>query len=331
MGFLPIGKVLFPCSAATLSSSVLVPCLTDTFSDHGDAATPTTAGPAATERSRDATDNWDTDLNAAAVEEAALGAERTANAHIFQLQFAPTRHPRLTVPLTSPQSSHTPTSTNGQTRPVPPSLNGSEESHSSSAPAPRDSVAPPAEVTRTPAGVTAAFPMPIKPTQPHPAISIPNGYHIQNNYAPSMPNGNTTCLYPGAQQNGLTVTQIQLKGAFTNGRSEMPIAVNGSRHASYIGYVVSNGTNSTSQCCANVGTNLTPTLVGSALDNRSTKFASRSKCSIALRTCIPRGWPDTNPTASPLLHHHQMVSGTGMTYRGEAFTAFLYFLHLCIM
>ncbi|KAF8492026.1 root hair defective 3 GTP-binding protein-domain-containing protein [Russula emetica] len=53
---------------------------------------------------RDATDNWDTDLNAAAVEEAALGAECTTNADTFQ------RHP------------------------VPPSLNGSEESHSSSTP-----------------------------------------------------------------------------------------------------------------------------------------------------------------------------------------------------
>ncbi|KAF8500510.1 root hair defective 3 GTP-binding protein-domain-containing protein [Russula emetica] len=53
---------------------------------------------------QDATDNWDTDLNAAAVEEAALGAECTTNADTFQ------RHP------------------------VPPSLNGSEESHSSSTP-----------------------------------------------------------------------------------------------------------------------------------------------------------------------------------------------------
>ncbi|KAF8483251.1 hypothetical protein F5888DRAFT_1812409 [Russula emetica] len=42
---------------------------------------------------RDATDNWDTDLNAAAVEEAALGAERTANA--FQQQFVHTYHHRF--------------------------------------------------------------------------------------------------------------------------------------------------------------------------------------------------------------------------------------------
>jgi hypothetical protein len=57
-----------------------------------------TAGPAAaatTERSWDATDNQDTDFNAAAVEEAALGAQHTANAHIFQQQFAPTCHPRF--------------------------------------------------------------------------------------------------------------------------------------------------------------------------------------------------------------------------------------------
>ncbi|KAF8497263.1 hypothetical protein F5888DRAFT_1831762 [Russula emetica] len=67
-----------------------------------------------------------------------------------------------------------PTATNGQTSPVPPSLRVLEESHSSSTPAPqRDSATPSAEAT--PAGVTAASPMPIKPTQPHTAISIPNG------------------------------------------------------------------------------------------------------------------------------------------------------------
>ena len=50
------------------------PCLTDTFSDHLSAATPTTAGSAtaATERSWNATDNWYTNLNAAVVEEAAF-------------------------------------------------------------------------------------------------------------------------------------------------------------------------------------------------------------------------------------------------------------------
>ncbi|KAF8494918.1 hypothetical protein F5888DRAFT_1635842 [Russula emetica] len=67
-----------------------------------------------------------------------------------------------------------PTATNGQTSPVPPSLRVSEESHSSSTPAPQqDSATPSAEAT--PAGVTAASPMPIKPTQLHAAISIPNG------------------------------------------------------------------------------------------------------------------------------------------------------------
>jgi len=75
-----------------------------------------------------------------------------------------------------------------------------------------------------------------------------------------MPNGTTTYLHPGAQQNGLTVPQIQLKGAFTNGQPEMPIAVNGSRPASYIGHVVSNGANYNLPVGAvgvNVGTNLT--------------------------------------------------------------------------
>ena len=51
--------------------------------DYDGAATPATAAraAAATERSWDATDNRDTNLDAAAVEEVALGAERTAGAH----------------------------------------------------------------------------------------------------------------------------------------------------------------------------------------------------------------------------------------------------------
>jgi len=87
-GFFPTERVLHTRSAV-MPSSVLVPI------SHRHA----------TERSRDATDNWDANPNAAAVEEAALGSERITNAHIFQLQFAPTRHPVLTAPLTSPQSS----------------------------------------------------------------------------------------------------------------------------------------------------------------------------------------------------------------------------------
>ncbi len=43
-----------------------------------------------------------------------------------------------------------------------------------------------------------------------------------------MSNGTTTYLHPGTQQNGVTVPQIQLKGAFTNSQLEMPIAVDGS-------------------------------------------------------------------------------------------------------
>ena len=242
----------------------------------------------------------------------------------------PLATPVLTAPLTSPQSSPTPTATNGQTSPVPPSLNGSEESRSSSTPAPqRDSATPSAEAT--PAGVTAASPMPIKPTQPHAAISIPNGYHIQNNYAPSMPNGTTTYLHPGAQQNGLTVPQIQLKGAFTNGQPEMPIAVNGSRPASYIGHVVSNGTNFNLPVGAvgvNVGTNLTNVNL-KLQPSRAVPWttAQRNSQAVAIAQSLsphmhahsptpqvspPRG--GQTPTASPSLHQQQIVSGTGATY-----------------
>jgi enhancer of polycomb-like protein len=241
----------------------------------------------------------------------------------------PLATPVLTAPLASPQSSPTPTATNGQTSPVPPSLNGSEESHSSSTPAPRDSATPSAEAT--PAGVTAASPMPIKPTQAHPAISIPNGYHIQNNYAPTMPNGTTTYLHPGAQQNGLTVPQIQLKGAFTNGQPEMPLAVNGSRPASYIGHVVGNGANFNLPVGAvgvNVGTNLTNVNL-KLQPSRAVPWttAQRNSQAVAIAQSLsphmhahsptPQVSPSRGgqtPTASPSLHQQQMVSGTGATY-----------------
>jgi enhancer of polycomb-like protein len=243
----------------------------------------------------------------------------------------PLATPVLTAPLTSPQSSPTPTATNGQTSPTPiPSLDGSEESRASSTPAPqRDSATPSAEAT--PAGVTAASPMPLKPTQPHPAISIPNGY-MQNNYVPTMPNGTTTYLHPSAQPNGLTVQQIPLKGAFANGQAEMPIAVNVSSRPAYnIGHVVSNGTNFNLPVGAvgvNVGTNLTN--VNLKLPPSRTMpwpTAQRSSQAVAIAQSLsphmhahsptpqvspPRG--GQTPTASPSLHQQQLVNGTGATY-----------------
>jgi len=72
--------------------------------------------------------------------------------------------------------------------PIPPSLNRSEESRLSLTPAlQQGSVTPSAEAP--PAGMSTAPPsMPMKPTQPHRGISIPNGYRIQNNYAATMSN-----------------------------------------------------------------------------------------------------------------------------------------------
>ena len=83
-----------------------------------------------------------------------------------------------------------PTATNGQTSPtpIPPSRNGSEESRSSLTPAPQQGSATPS-AEAPPTGVSTTSPtMPMKPTQPYRAISIPNGYHIQNNYAATMSN-----------------------------------------------------------------------------------------------------------------------------------------------
>jgi len=87
----------------------------------------------------------------------------------------------LTTPLASPQPSPTPTAANRQTglaitqrignRTHPPLLFHSETATSSA--------------ETTPAGMTAASLMPIKPTQPHAATSIPNAYHIQNNSRPT--------------------------------------------------------------------------------------------------------------------------------------------------
>ena len=219
----------------------------------------------------------------------------------------PLATPVLTAPLASPQSSPTPTATNGQTSPTPiPSLDGSDESHASSTPAPqRDSATPSAEVTS--AGVTAASPMPMKPTQPHPAVSI---HHLQNNYAPTVPNGTTTYLHPAAQQNGL----VQMKGAFTNGQ-EMPITVNGSRPAYNIGHVASN-----------TNFNL-PTPMNLKLPSRAMPWVTaqrNSQAAVAIAQSLsphmhahsptpqvspPRG--GQTPTASPSLHQQPMVNGTG--------------------
>jgi hypothetical protein len=138
---------------------------------------------------------------------------RTTNAPVFQWQFATTRDSRFNcdhlfcsseLPVVIPP---TPTATNGQTSstPIPPSLNELEESRSSSTPKPQqDSATPSAEAP--PAGVSAVPPsMPRKPTQPRHAISIPNGYHIQINYAAAMSNGTPAFLPPNLQHNGLLV------------------------------------------------------------------------------------------------------------------------------
>jgi enhancer of polycomb-like protein len=236
------------------------------------------------------------------------------------------------APLTSPQSSPTLTSTNGQTSPTPgpPSVNGAEESRSSSTPVPQqDSATSSAEAP--PAGLPAASsPLPMKPAQPQHPISIPNGYHIQNNYAAAMPNGTPAYLHPSAQQNGLTVQQIQLKNAFANGQPEMAIAVNGSRGASYIGHVVGNGTNFNLPVGAvgvNVGMNLNMNLKLPPSRTMPWPTAQRSSPAVAIAHSLsphihahsptpqvspPRG--GQTPTASPSLHQQQVVSGSGATY-----------------
>jgi enhancer of polycomb-like protein len=238
------------------------------------------------------------------------------------------------APLTSPQSSPTPTtSTNGQTSPtpVPSSVNGTEESHSSSTPTSQhDSSMPSAEAP--PAGVPpTTSPVPMKPAQPHHSISIPNGYHLQNNYAAAMSNGTPAYLHPGSQQNGLTVQQIQLKNAFSNGQPDMAIAMNGSRPASYIGHVVSNGTNFNlpvgavgvnvgAMNLSNMNLKLPPSRPMSWTNQRSPQAVAIAHSlsphmhahSPTPQVSPPRG--GQTPTSSPSLHQQQVVSGSGATY-----------------
>ncbi|KAN0129912.1 hypothetical protein V8E53_012238 [Lactarius tabidus] len=112
-------------------------------------------------------------------------------------------------------------STNGQTSPTPapPSVNESEEPLSSSTPTQQlESATPSTEATA--GSLSTSSPMPIKPTQSHHALPLPNGYHLQNNYAAAMTNRITTYLHPCTQKNGLTVLQLWLKNAFTNGQQE---------------------------------------------------------------------------------------------------------------
>lgn len=236
------------------------------------------------------------------------------------------------APQTSPQSSPTPTAANGQTSPTPapPSVNESEEPPSSCTPTQQQESATPS-TEATAGSLSASSPMPIKPTQSHHALSLPNGYHLQNNYAAAMTNGAATYLHPNTQQNGLTVPQLQLKNAFTNGQQDMAIAVNGSRPASYIGHVVGNGANFNLPVGA-VGVN-----VGMNLGNMNLKLApsrpipwvgaQRSPQAVTIAHSLsphmhahtpapqvspPRG--GQTPTASPSLHQQQLVGGSGATY-----------------
>lgn len=190
-------------------------------------------------------------------------AERTTNAHLFQRQFAAIREPHFNIdqPFCPSESSPMPTEINGRTRcsPIPPSLNQSEESGSSLTPAPQQgSVTLPSEASLT--GVSTASPtMPMKPTQDHRAISIPSRCDIQNDYTAAMSNEILAFLPPSMQQDGLPVQLNQLKNASTIGQPEMAIAVNGSRPASYIGYVVGNRADfnlPVGSISVNVGTNM---------------------------------------------------------------------------
>ncbi len=236
------------------------------------------------------------------------------------------------APQTSPQPSPTPTAANGQTSPtpIPSSVSESEEPSSTSTPAQQQETATPA--TETTAGsLSTTSPMPVKATQSHHALSLPNGYHMQNNYAANITNGGTTYIHPGTQPNGLSVQQLQLKNAFANGQQDMAIPVNGSRPASYIGHVVGNGTNFNLPVGA-VGVN-----VGMNLSNMNLKLApsrpipwvaaQRSPQAVAIaqslsphmhaHTPAPQVSPPRSgqtPTASPSLHQQQVVGGSGATY-----------------
>ena len=231
------------------------------------------------------------------------------------------------APQTSPQSSPTPTAANGQTSPTPapPSVNESEEPPSSSTPTQQQESATPSTETLT-SSLSTSSPMPIKPTQSHHALSLQNGYHLQNNYAAAMTNGSATYLH---QQNGLTVPQLQLKNAFTNGQQDMAIAVNGSRPASYIGHVVSNGANynlPVGTVGVNVGMNLASMKlapsrpipwVGAQRSPQAVAIAQSLSPHMHAHTPTPQVSPPRGgqtPNASPSLHQQQVVGGSGATY-----------------
>ena len=237
------------------------------------------------------------------------------------------------APQTSPQSSPIPTAANGQTSPTPapPSINESEELQSSSSPTqPQESATPSTEATS--GSLSTTSPMPIKPTQSHHALSLPNGYHLQNNYAATMTNGTSTYLHHSPQQNGLTVPQLQLKNAFTNGQPDMAIAVNGSRPASYIGHVVGNGANfnlPVGTVGVNVGMNLAnmnlklapprpiPWVAAAQRSPQAVAIAQSLSPHMHAHTPAPQVSPPRSgqtPTASPSLHQQQLVGGSGATY-----------------
>ncbi|KAH9170200.1 hypothetical protein EDB89DRAFT_2072190 [Lactarius sanguifluus] len=95
---------------------------------------------------------------------------------------------------TSPQLSPTPAAVIQSNKP---SVNESEDPQSSFTPTQQQESATLSTETAT-GPLSIASPMPIKPTQSHHELSLPNGYHMQNNYAATLTNG-TTYLNHGTQ------------------------------------------------------------------------------------------------------------------------------------
>ncbi|THH11138.1 hypothetical protein EW146_g8143 [Bondarzewia mesenterica] len=110
-----------------------------------------------------------------------------------------------------------------------------------------------AGASESPVATPANPPMQLKPPNPHHAMNMPNGYHM-NSYSPSMPNA-AAYLHANMPHGPLSIQQMQsLKSAFAG--QDMTMQVNGNRPAAYMGHVIPNGANYNLPLGVNVGQNM---------------------------------------------------------------------------
>jgi enhancer of polycomb-like protein len=195
----------------------------------------------------------------------------------------PTAPPIQPVPTPQTSPTHLNTITNGAEHDARPSSSTSSQDTAVSVPEPN--------------GPVVNGSIPTKPTATHHAITMPNGYHM-NNYSSSLVNGSATHMHVNGQLN----LQQQL-AAYMN--------VNGSRPAAYVG---TNSVNYSVPMTQNISLKMPASrqLQWAAAQNvANTGVSIAHSRSPLLHPQQPgvHGSPP-RPSQSPSMQHQQAVSGT---------------------